>query len=305
MGLLKTMGVVGSVAGILLSASVVFAESQPGIDTPGTSAVRTKQAEVRKGMAATTTTTTRAEVKDSMRANTEAVREKAKVKMDAAREEAKTRMETAREVAKQKMETAHEEAKTKMETVREEAKAKMETKREEAKQRLSDVRDKKKQELARKLANQFEELNQKWTDNFIQQLDHYGAVLLKIQERTDIAAGNGKDVASANSAIKSANTAIDKARTAVVAQAAETYTLDTSSVTTTVATTTASGQDELVNGLRTAFQNLHKTLFKDLFALRDGPMADARKAVQSALQSLGKIPKVDEDNETATTTPNQ
>ncbi len=229
MGLLKTIGVVGGAAGILLSASVAFAEERPV-------------------------------------------------------------------GAEQKVE-ARKEAKAKIEAQREEVKTRIEIKREEAKQRLNDIRDKTKQQLAEKLAGQFDNLNKKWTDNFIKQLDHYDAVLLKIQERSDIASTNGKDVTAVSAAIKSANTAIDNARTAVVAQAAKTYTLDASSVTNTVATTTDSGQDKLLKGLRKAFQDLHKTLFNDLKALRDGVMKDSRTAVQNALQTLSRIPKVDDNSD--------
>src|SRR3989344_3990722 len=236
MGLFKTIGIVGGIAGTLLSASVAFAESNDS---------------------AITATTTR----------------------------------------NVKVETAREKNKVKIETAREEAKSRIEAKREEAKQRLADIRDKTKQKLAEKLANQFEELNKKWTDNFIKQLDHYGAVLLKIQERSDIASTNGKDVTAVSASIKSANTAIDSARTAVVAQAAKTYTLDASSITTSTATTTSRGQDELMKGLRTQFQSLHKALFNDLKTLRDGTMKDARSAVQNALQTLSKIPKVDDDSD--------
>ena len=59
-----------------------------------------------------------------------------------------------------------------------------------------------------------------------------------------------------------------------------------------------------MQSLRKSFQTLHSSLFKDLFALRDGAMKDARGAVQNALQTLGTIPGVDEDDTTATTTPN-
>src|SRR3989344_8642479 len=222
-----------------------------------------------------------------------------------AREEAKAKIEAQREVAKQKMETQREEAKQKMETARENAKAKMETKREEAKQRLSDIRDKKKQELALKLANQFEELNKKWTDHFTEQLGRFSEIILKIQERADTAASNGKDVTAANVPIQSSTTAISTAQTAVTAQAAKTYTLDTSSITTSTAITTSGGQNEFMKGLRTQFQNLHKSLFKDLFALRDGAMKDARKSVQDALQTLSQIPKVDDDSATSTVESNQ
>lgn len=257
------MGVVSSVAGVLLSASVVFAESNDR---------------------AITSTTTRNVKVETAKAN---------------REEAKSRMEAQREETKVRIETAREEAKARMETAREEAKTRMEAKREETKQRLSDIRDKKKQQMAERLAEQFDKLNKKWTDHFIQRLDHYSAVLLKIQKRADIAATNGKDITATNSAIQSANTAIDNARIAVVAQAAKTYTLDASSVITTAATTTDSGQENLMKGLRTQFQSLHKALFRDLFALRDGVMKNARVAVQTALQTLSQIPKVDDDSDSA------
>jgi F0F1-type ATP synthase membrane subunit b/b' len=250
MGLFKTIGVVGGVAGVLLSASVAFAEDSGG-----------------RVITATATTTKN-------------------VRAETAREETKTRIETARE-----------EAKTRIEKAREEAKTRMETKREKAKERINDIRDKAKQQLAEKLANQFEELNKKWTDNCIKQLDHYSAVLLKIQERADIASTNGKDTTATNIGITSAKTAIETARTAVVAQAAKSYVLDTSTLTTTVATTTDSGQDKLVKNIRNAFQDLHKSLFSDLKALRDGVMKDARTAVQSALQTLSKIPKVDDNSD--------
>ena len=59
-------------------------------------------------------------------------------------------------------------------------------------------------------------------------------------------------------------------------------------------------QEKIVQGLRTAFKKLHETLFKDLFALRDGPMKDARRALQNAHQALSKIPGVDERNATST-----
>ncbi len=186
-----------------------------------------------------------------------------------------------------------------VQAAREEAKSRITAQREKTKERLSGIRDKEKQQKAERIAEQFDKLNQKWTDHFIQQLDRYGAILLKIQERADIAATNGKDTTATNAAIKSANTAIENARTAVIAQTAKIYTLDTSAVTAT-ASTTQSSQAELMKGLRTSFKNLHTALFKDLFALRDGPMKDTRKAVQSVLQTLEKVSGVDGGNATST-----
>lgn len=212
----------------------------------------------------------------------------------------------ARKEAKAKIEAQREEVKKRIETTREETKKRMEMKREEAKQRMNDIRDKTKKQMAEKIAGQLENLNKKWTDHFVQLLERYDTIVLKIQERTDIAAANGKDVTIVNTAIKSANAAIESARMAVIAQAAKTYVLDTSSITTTtVTTTTDSGQNELMKNLRNAFQDLHKTLFKDLKALRDGVMKDAKKAIKDALETLGKVPKVDDDNATSADKSNQ
>lgn len=232
--------------------------------------------------------------------STNTVRETAKENLQSAREEVKTRSETVREEAKNKAEAVREEAKKRIETARESAKARIETQREKAKERLNDIRDNEKKQKVERLTEQFDNLNKKWTDNFIQQLDKLSSILIKIQERTDIAETNGKDTTAVNSAMQSAKTAITNAQTAVTAQASKTYTLNASSITATSAITTSSGQEELIKSLRTQFQNLHKTLFKDLYALRDGVMKDARKAVQDALQTLGKIPKVDDDNTAST-----
>lgn len=188
-----------------------------------------------------------------------------------------------------------------IQAVREEAEARMTTVREKAEKRMEDIQDKVKKDMAQKIAKQFKDLNLKWTDHFANLLERYDAIVQKMTDRSATAAAGGKDVAAANVAIQAAKTAIATARTAVTAQAAKTYTLDTSAiVTTSTSTTTPKHQEELMRGLRTAFQTLHTTLFKDLFALRDGAMTDARKAVQNALQSLSQVPRVDEDNATST-----
>lgn len=281
MNKLNIVGVASGVAALLLSAPIAFAEED--------GAARVTSVRPVTISVATTTKNVRAET----------AREEAKARIEKAREEAKTRMEAKREDAKQKMETAREETKSRIEAKREEVKNKMEAQREKAKQRITDIRDKAKQEMAAKIAEQFEKLNEKWTDRFTEQLDRLGEILLKMQERADIAATNGKDVSATSAAIQSAKTAIATAQTAVAAQAAKAYVLNASAVKTAVATTTDAGQENLMKGLRTQFQSLHKTLFKDLFALRDGPMKDARGAVQNALQTLGKIPKVDDDSDSA------
>ncbi|TSC71173.1 MAG: axoneme-associated protein mst101 [Parcubacteria group bacterium Gr01-1014_49] len=313
MRLLRTIGIIGSVAALLLSAGIAFAEESTAntdavvpvaASRPAVAPIRVEvkkaaqeRAEDLRKEAQKRVETAREEAKTLL----ETKREEAKAVMETKREEAKKLMETKREEAKALMEKKREEAKTLMETKREEAKSLMEAKREKAEKRLSDIKDKAKQEVAQRLAKQLEELNSRWTDRFMDTLDRYVSVLQKIQNRADIAADAGKDVVATTAAIQSANTAIETARASVIAQAAKTYVLDTAAITTTTATTTDKGQSELMKNLKTAFQNIHKTLFKDLYALRDGQMTDARKAVQSALQTLGKIPGVNEGSSATST----
>lgn len=188
-----------------------------------------------------------------------------------------------------------------MQTVRDEAQTRMESQRTKIENRLSDIKDQAKQEMAKTLAGQFNNLNKTWTDNFMQLLDKYDALLVKVQDRATVAASAGKDIATTTTAVQLAKTAILNARTAVVAQAAKTYALNPTTIPTIPATATEKdGQDKIMKGLRTSFQNMHSTLFKDLFALRDGAMKDARKAVQNSIQTLGAIPGVDGDNATST-----
>ncbi|MCR4275878.1 MAG: hypothetical protein NUV90_00625 [Candidatus Parcubacteria bacterium] len=188
-----------------------------------------------------------------------------------------------------------------MQAMRDAAQVRMTTLKEKMTKRVSDIEDKVKQEAAKNIAGQFENLNNVWTDKFMNQLDRYVTIVQKMQARSAIAASTGKDMTAANAAIQSALTALATAKADVVAQGAKTYVVDTSAFPT-VSTTTPSGQTKILQEFRKSFQTLHTTLFKDLFALRDGVMKDARTAVQSALQALGQVPGVDEDNNNATST---
>lgn len=174
-----------------------------------------------------------------------------------------------------------------LKTVRADAESRVQKERGKAEERLKDIKDKEKQQLAQRLAKQFDTLNMTWTDHFIQLLDRYDALLQKMQDRAAIAATNGKDMTTVTAAIQAARAATVTARTAVVAQAAKTYSLTPAAIPTTT-TATTNGQEKLKQALRATFQDLHKVLFKDLFALRDGPMTDARKAVQNALQTFSE-----------------
>ncbi len=195
---------------------------------------------------------------------------------------------------------SRQNAQERIQTARAETQARMTAQREKAVERLASIQDKTKRQMAERIAERFENLNKVWTDHFARLLDRYGAVVEKMKDRSGIVAAAGKDTAAADTAIQAAETAIATARTAVVAQAAKTYVLDTSTIPAPTASTTPSEQAALTQNLRSAFKNLHDALFKDLFTLRDGAMTDARKAVQNALQELGKIPGVDDENATST-----
>lgn len=174
--------------------------------------------------------------------------------------------------------------------------------REKAEKHMEQIQDRRKQDMAKNLSRQFVQINQSWTRHFSQLLDRYTTILRKVKDRAAAAQAAGRDVSAVNIAVTSAQTAIATARTAVAAQAAKTYVIDLSvaSSTVTTATSTAEGQGQMIEGIKKAFNDLHKQLFDALFTLRDGPMTDARKAVQNAIQTLGQVRGVDEVHATST-----
>lgn len=239
------MGIVGSAAILLFSATAASAQNRPMTAREGVGGSEKSPAGIRAALASTTATTTQREIKKD----------------------------------------SHE----RMQAARAEMQARMKAQHEKTQQRLTEIKDKAKQQMAERLAKQFEKQNSTWTEHFMKTLDRLDAISLKIQDRTTVAAGNGKDISTVTAAITAAQTAITSARTAVIAQAAKTYVLDPSTIVPPTATTTPNGQEKLMQGLRASFKNLHNSLFRDLFALRDGSLTDARKAVQNAHQALSKI----------------
>lgn len=203
---------------------------------------------------------------------------------------AEVRTVTTRPVATTTRAEIKNTAREQMEAKREEAKTRMETKREEAKERIAKIKDERKKQLAEKLSGQFDRINKKWTDHFANVLDRYEEIIGKMRDRAFRAADRGNDASSATSAIDSAEVAVKNARDAVVAQAAKTYVLDTSVLPPD------SGEDgATVKALREAFTGLHKSLFENLKALRDGEIKGAKEALHTALTELSSIKDVDDD----------
>lgn len=201
--------------------------------------------------------------------------------------------------AKQRLEAAEQRAKEavqNLEKIREQTQIKVQATHEKIQQKMAEIRDKQKQKLAEQVVNQLERLNKVWTDHFTNVLNHLDAVLQKIKTRVDKASANSQDVSAVNAAVVAAETAISNSRAAIEVQAKKTYTVDLTAVNSDIATTTtASGQNQLMINLRAQFKTLRDQLMKDLFGLRDGLMKDSRLAVQTSLQLLSKISKVNED----------
>ena len=198
------------------------------------------------------------------------------------REAIKKKAETAREAIK----TSHEEFKSKMETAREEIKTKRQTEMAALKVKLEAVKDARKKEAVERLDKRFDEINAKMTSQWTNTLARLEELLTKITSRADKAALSGTDVSAVRAGVEKAKLAITAARTAVVAQAAKTYPI---SVTTETA-------------LKSAVAQTRELLNKDLQAARNFMQA-AHKAISDSASSLRAVPKVDDENGNATTTP--
>mgnify|MGYP001570109807 FL=1 len=168
-----------------------------------------------------------------------------------------------------------------------------EKKREDFKQKINKLKDNRKKDMADKIMSQINRLNQVWTNHFTNVLNRLEVVLQKIKSRAEKLSANNQDVLAINSAISKAETAISLARTEVLNQSKKEYVVDAFMITNE--TSTNSGQDNLVNMLRDRFKLLKDQLLKDLFALRDGVVKDARNAVYDAFKALSQTPNVDRE----------
>lgn len=270
----RNMGIVGGVVTVLFSATLAMAQT-------GT------------GTSATTNVAPNPTLRATMLKEQE---EKMKARVDVRASSTAARMEEGKARIK--------EQETKAKARIEENKKKVAELQNKAKARLAEIKDKEKKNLADKLHNEFNRINKIETSHFTKVLSQYNDVLKKVQDRATKAAANGKDITAVTAAIESAKTAIAVAQIAVTAQAAKTYVLNTTAIvaTSTAATTTRDGQEQLMKGLRTAFQTLHEELKNDLKTIRDGVIKDARKAVQGAIQALGPVSQGDDKDRKATST---
>ena len=165
--------------------------------------------------------------------------------------------------------------------------------REELKVKIDKIKDEKKQDMANKIIEQIDRINESWTKHFSNVLNKLEDILKKVKSRQEKASANGQDVSAVITAVQKAESAIATARSAVSNQAQKTYAVNVSTITGE--TSTDNGQTKLVSTLRERFKLLKDQLFKDLFALRDGLMKDARNAVHEAARTLSQVPNVDKE----------
>lgn len=206
------------------------------------------------------------------------MRQEVKATVKGVREE----VQVKREELKKQLGTNRDEAKKRLEAAREAAKEVAQVKRENLKKRLGEIKDERKKERAARLDEQMNRLNDRWTTHFTNVLNKLEDILGKIQVRADKAAALGKDISAVKTATDSAKAVIASARTAVETQAKKDYTI------------TFTSEEQL----RAAFKAAKDQLHKDLTALRDGAIKNARSKVQDAARALGGVPKVDEEPET-------
>ncbi|MBM3257155.1 MAG: hypothetical protein FJY98_02390 [Candidatus Liptonbacteria bacterium] len=162
-----------------------------------------------------------------------------------------------------------QEIKMKLQEMRGELKSKMMMEKDNLKKRVMQFKDERKKQAAESLYDRLHKVNETWTDHFGEVLDKYAAILGRVNDRK-ATSSNSDVIARVDAAVRNASSAIVTARTAVETQAKKTYPVTVTSET----------------NAKAAFQTAHAALKKDLFALRDGVMRNARQAVHQAIQSL-------------------
>jgi hypothetical protein len=148
----------------------------------------------------------------------------------------------------------------------------MEQKRLEFTERVQNITDERKLQVLQRVDDLFNTINERRTTHFQNVLDRLRHILDRIQSRSDVAKGNGKDVSAVETAIGQATTAIDKAEQMVADQKAKTY-----DITVTDETTARSVVSDMLEQLR-----------NDLHAVYD-VVKDARQAVFDAFRQLAAV----------------
>ncbi|MBI4993721.1 apolipoprotein A1/A4/E family protein [Candidatus Wolfebacteria bacterium] len=204
-------------------------------------------------------------------------------------------LESKRAEAKNLMENKREDFKNKIETKREEVKSKIEAKKGELKDHLVKIKDERKKQIVEKIYDQVNELNKRRLDHFSAVLEKLEKILDRISGRADKAEVNGHDISAVKTAITEATNAIAASRTAIQNQTGKIYAPTISSE----------------SALKADVGEIRKTLHSDLTVIQE-TVKTSQEAVKKAATTLAQIPKVDElevatstISETTTTQPVQ
>lgn len=174
------------------------------------------------------------------------------------------------------------------------AKTRMSEVRAELQGKISAIQDARRKDAALAIIGQLAHANATATDHFNDILNHLERVLAKVESRAEKARASGGNITAVAMAIQKARDSIAQARTAVQAQAKKSYqtAINARAIVSSDAST-SEGQNALISSMREQFQSARNSLKKDIFALRDGPMKNARRAVQDAIKSLKEVSNVD------------
>ncbi len=193
--------------------------------------------------------------------------------------ELKTQIQELKQEYSERLKQAREEFQNKIQAIKEELKTKLQDAKDKLRVKLQKVKDQKKISSVENINDQLQKLNERWTDHFVDVIDHLSDVLVKIGGRADKLSVNNVNVASVKNLMNTASTTIASARTAIATQAAKVYTINVTTET----------------NLKTDVGKTRQALHSDLVKLRD-IVFGARNAVHNAAQELSKLATSTQNN---------
>ena len=233
------------------------------------------------------------ELKQNVRGEIKELRQNVREEVKQDRETIKKEFEAKRMEVKNLMEIKKEEFKNKVEAKREEVKSKIEAKKVELKERLTKIKDERKRQVVERIYNQINELNKRRLDHFSAVLEKLEKVLDRISGRSAKAEANGRDISAVKIAITEATNAIALSRTAIQNQAGKVYALIISTSTVAITNTSTSSIANTESVLKIDVGEIRKALHRDLDSVQK-TVKTAQEAIRKAATTLAKIPKVDE-----------
>lgn len=153
-------------------------------------------------------------------------REEVRTNIQDSQEELRQRNLESREALRRQIEERKEGLKVRKEEKKQELKDQMEQNRKELKKQLGKVKDERKKETVERINAQIGELNERLTNHYLNVLEKFEGLLVRIAERADNAEEKGIDVSAVRTAINEANLSIAAAKEAIEIQSGKIYTID-------------------------------------------------------------------------------